>query len=72
MTTESKMQCCLQWKGRPMSTFTPMMRGGTELQCRSARKWIVSTMFSVMFRDLNARMCGLKQGMNEPIKAYYE
>ena len=27
---------------------------------------------SVMFRDLNARMCRLKQGMNEPIKAYYE
>ena len=27
---------------------------------------------SVMFRDLNDRMCGLKQGMNEPIKAYYE
>ena len=27
---------------------------------------------SVMFRDLNARMCGLKQGMNEPIKSYYE
>ena len=24
------------------------------------------------FRDLNARMCGLKQGMNEPIKSYYE
>ena len=27
---------------------------------------------SVTFRDLNARMCGLKQGTNEPIKAYYE
>ena len=27
---------------------------------------------SVTFRDLNTRMCGLKQGMNEPIKAYYE
>ena len=27
---------------------------------------------SVTFRDLNARMCGLKQGMNEPIKAYYK
>ena len=27
---------------------------------------------SVMFRDLNARMCGLKQGMNEPIKLYYK
>ena len=27
---------------------------------------------SVTFRDLNARMCGLKQGVNEPIKAYYE
>ena len=27
---------------------------------------------SVMFQDLNAWMCGLKQGMNEPIKAYYE
>ena len=27
---------------------------------------------SVMFWDLNAKMCGLKQGMNEPIKAYYE
>ena len=26
----------------------------------------------VTFQDLNARMCGLKQGMNEPIKAYYE
>ena len=26
----------------------------------------------VTFRDLNARMCGLKQGMNEPIKTYYE
>ena len=26
----------------------------------------------VTFRDLNARMCGLKQGTNEPIKAYYE
>ena len=27
---------------------------------------------SIMFRDLNARMCGLKQDMNEPIKSYYE
>ena len=27
---------------------------------------------SVTFWDLNAQMCGLKQGMNEPIKAYYE
>ena len=27
---------------------------------------------SVTFRDLNARMCGLKQGMNKPIKTYYE
>ena len=27
---------------------------------------------SITFRDLNARMCGLKQGMNEPIKTYYE
>ena len=27
---------------------------------------------SITFRDLNAQMCGLKQGMNEPIKAYYE
>ena len=27
---------------------------------------------SVTFRDLNARMCSLKQGMNEPIKSYYE
>ena len=27
---------------------------------------------SVTFRDLNAQMCGLKQGMNEPIKTYYE
>ena len=27
---------------------------------------------SVTFWDLNTRMCGLKQGMNEPIKSYYE
>ena len=27
---------------------------------------------SVTFWDLNARMCGLKQGTNKPIKAYYE
>ena len=27
---------------------------------------------SVTFRDLNARMCRLKQGMKEPIKTYYE
>ena len=27
---------------------------------------------SVTFWDLNARMCGLKQGMSEPIKAYYK
>ena len=27
---------------------------------------------SVTFRDLNAQMCRLKQGMNEPIKSYYE
>ena len=27
---------------------------------------------SVTFQDLNARMCGLKKGMNEPIKSYYE
>ena len=26
----------------------------------------------VTFQDLNARMCGLKQGMNEPIKSYYK
>ena len=27
---------------------------------------------SITFRDLNAQMCGLKQGMNKPIKTYYE
>ena len=27
---------------------------------------------SVTLRDLNAQMYGLKQGMNEPIKSYYE
>ena len=27
---------------------------------------------SVTFRDLNTQICGLKQGMNEPIKTYYE
>ena len=27
---------------------------------------------SVTFRDLNARMCGLNGGMNEPFKTYYE
>ena len=27
---------------------------------------------SITFRDLNAWMCGLKQGMNELIKTYYE
>ena len=27
---------------------------------------------SVTFQDHNTRMCGLKQGTNEPIKAYYE
>ena len=27
---------------------------------------------SITFWDLNAQMCGLKQGMNEPIKSYYE
>ena len=27
---------------------------------------------SLTFWDLNAQMCGLKQGMNEPIKSYYE
>ena len=27
---------------------------------------------SITFRDLNARMCGMKQGPHEPIKAYYE
>ena len=27
---------------------------------------------SVTFQDLNAQMCGLKKGMNEPIKSYYE
>ena len=27
---------------------------------------------SVTFQGLNAWMCGLKQGMNEPIKSYYE
>ena len=26
----------------------------------------------VTFRDLNAQVCGLKQGTNEPIKVYYE
>ena len=27
---------------------------------------------SITFQDLNAQMCSLKQGMNEPIKSYYE
>ena len=27
---------------------------------------------SITVRDLNTRMCGLKQGMNEPIKTYYK
>ena len=27
---------------------------------------------SMTFPNLNARMCSLKQGLNEPIKSYYE
>ena len=55
-----------------MLTSAPVMREETVLWCKSSRKWTVSTMSQSHCGILNARMCGLKQGMNEPIKAYYE
>ena len=48
-----------------------MTKGGTALwQILKEMDSIYNVL--VTFRDLNAWMCGLKQGTNEPIKAYYE
>ena len=45
-------------------------RNGTPVQILKEMDSIYNV--SIIFRDLNARMCGLKQGLNEPIKTYYE
>ena len=70
-TTESKMLCYPQWKGRLMSTFAPAMKGETILKRRSSEMDSIYNV-SVTFWDLNTWIYGLKQGMNEPIKSYYE
>ena len=45
-------------------------RNRTPAQILKERDTIYNVL--VTFQDLNAQMCGLKQGTNEPIKAYYE
>ena len=55
-----------------MLTSAPVMREGTIPQCTILKEMNSIYNVSITFQDLNAQMCGLKQGMNEPIKAYYE
>ena len=55
-----------------MSTFAPVMKAENRTPAQILREMDSIYNVSVTFRDLNARMCGLKQGMNEPIKSYYE
>ena len=70
-TTELKMPCYPLLRGRLMSTFVLVMKAGT-IPPQILREMDSIYNVSVTFRDLNAQMCSLKQGMNEPIKSYYE
>ena len=45
------------------------MREGTDTPVQILKEMDSICNVSVTFQDLNARMCGLKQGMTEPIKA---
>ena len=72
MTTKSKTPCYPQWRGRLTSIFHSCDEGRKRTPAQILKEIDSIYNVSVMFRDLNARMCGLKQGMNEPIKSYYE
>ena len=58
--------------GSSYVNFRPCDEGRNRTPTQILREMDSIYNVSVTFRDLNARMCGLKQGMNEPIKLYYE
>ena len=56
-----------------MLTFTLVMKAGTVPQQQILRE--MDSIYNVsvtVLGPVNAQMCSLKQGMNEPIKSYYE
>ena len=59
-------------KGQAYINFRSCDEGRNRTQAQILKEVDSIYNISVTFRDLNARMCGLKQGMNEPIKTYYE
>ena len=59
-------------EGQAYVNFRSCDEGGNHTPAQILREMDSIYNVSVTFRDLNARMCGLKQGMNEPIKSYYE
>ena len=59
-------------EGQAYVNFRSCDRGRNRTPAQILREMDSIYNISITFRDLNARMCGLKQGMNEPIKSYYE
>ena len=66
------MPCCPPSRDRLTLTFVPVDEGRNRTPAQILKEMDSIYNVSITFRDLNARMCGLKQGMNEPIKTYYE
>ena len=63
---------CYPLEGQAYVNFRPCDEGRNRTPAQILREMDSIYNVSVTFWDLNARMCGLKQGMNEPIKSYYE
>ena len=59
-------------EGQAYVNFHPCDEGRNRTPAQILREMDSIYNVSVTFRDLNAQMCGLKQGMNEPIKSYYK
>ena len=67
------MQCSPHWKAKPRGTTRPVMMWWGELKPENIlEKMDMFYGTSTSFRDLNAKLCGLKQGPQESPKDYYE
>ena len=69
--TRSKTQCCSPWRERLARISGIVMNMVTCCLLRSLNGWTCPIMPPSDFWDLNAQLCGLKQGAFESPKDYY-
>ena len=70
--TRSRMQCCSPWRERLAGISGIVTNMVTCCLQRSSNGWTCPIMPLWTSRDLNAQLCGLKQGAFESPKDYYD